>query len=63
MLGIHDSFIVARDQREDVTAIMDIAAREIIGSSLKVEVAEAEHHPARSEGYLSRLRTHRSRYG
>ncbi len=61
VLGIHDSFIVARDNASTVSLIIDVAARENIGSALKVEVTGSTSSPVRSDGYRARLAAHRTR--
>uniref|UniRef100_UPI0025DCFF82 hypothetical protein n=1 Tax=Roseinatronobacter sp. TaxID=1945755 RepID=UPI0025DCFF82 len=62
LLGVHDSFIVARDDKETLLQIVNTATREIVGTELPVEVSTPTLNPVRSEGYLARLEHHRPRF-
>lgn len=62
VLGIHDSFIAAREHKDTLTEIMNVATREIIGTRLKVETTDMNRNFNRCNGYLNRLTQHRSKY-
>ena len=62
VLGIHDSFIVAREEQETLLQIVNTATRELLGAELPVETFVPDLNPNRSEGYLARLEQHRGRF-
>jgi len=62
VLGVHDSFIVAREDQDTLTEIVNTATREIVGTTLPVEVSTPTQSPVRSEGYIARLEHHRTRF-
>ena len=62
VLGVHDSFIVAREGQDTLTEIVNTATREIVGTTLPVEVSTLTLSPVRSEGYVVRLEHHRARF-
>ena len=62
VLGVHDSFIVARDNQDTLIEIVNTATREIIGVELPMEVSTPVLSPNRTVGYLERQRHHRLRY-
>ncbi len=62
VLGVHDSFIVAREDQETLLQIVNTTTREIVGAELPVVVSPPALNPVRSEGYLARLEQHRLRF-
>ena len=62
VLGVHDSFIVAREDQDTLSEIVRMATREIVGTELPVEVSTLTLNPVRSEGYLARLGQHGLRF-
>ena len=62
VLGIHDSFIVAREEQDTLLQIIGTATREIVSSELSVEVTSQTLNPVRSDGYRARLNHHQSQF-
>ena len=62
VLGVHDSFIVAREGQDTLSEIINIATREILDTELPVETSARTLNSVRSEGYLARLRQHQVRF-
>jgi hypothetical protein len=60
VLGVHDSFIVAREEQETLLHIINTATREIVGAELSVEVTSQTLNPVRSEGYRTRFNHHQT---
>ena len=60
VLGVHDSFIVAREEQDTLLQIVNTATREIVNSELSVEVLSQTLNAVRSDGYRARLEHHQS---
>jgi hypothetical protein len=55
VLGVHDSFIVAREHQETLLQIINTATAELLGAELPVAISEADTVPERARGYWERL--------
>ena len=62
VLGIHDSFIVAREDQETLLQVIQTATREIVGAELSVEVTSQTQNSVRSDGYRARLHHHQTQF-
>ena len=61
VLGVHDSFIIAREHQDTLLAIVNTASREILGVELPLDVTVSTQEPVRTKGYRARLEAHLER--
>jgi hypothetical protein len=56
VLGVHDSFIVAREEKDTLLQVVHVATKELIGQQLPVQITEPTRTERPTLGYLMRKR-------